>query len=285
MRRRIVLTAAVIAAGGFVLARSARRAAPDAAGPAEIAPGVFCLGPRGRTQTNVYLVRAGVAWFLVDAGWAADAERIRAALRELAGATARPAMILLTHVHPDHAGAAPDLARDWGCPVLVHPAELGVAAGDFAEMQRVAGPLDRWLILPVMQALGERRRRTVIERSSMAGLVRALEPGGMLPGMDGWAWIATPGHTPGHVAFVRPSDGVALTGDALLTLAVNTLGGVLAGRQGLSGPPWYTTWDAAAARESIAALAAMRPSVVGPGHGSPRSGGGLAAAIERFAAG
>jgi len=39
----------------------------------EIAPDVYCLGPRGRTQTDVYFVRSGSSWALIDTGWAKDA--------------------------------------------------------------------------------------------------------------------------------------------------------------------------------------------------------------------
>ena len=35
----------------------------------EIAAGVHCLGPKGRTQTHVYFVRSGESWGLIDAGW------------------------------------------------------------------------------------------------------------------------------------------------------------------------------------------------------------------------
>ena len=49
---------------------AATLAAPGFTGEstAEIAPGVHLLGPRGRTQTNAYLVCGGSSWVLVDAG-------------------------------------------------------------------------------------------------------------------------------------------------------------------------------------------------------------------------
>ncbi|MGB8019611.1 MAG: hypothetical protein WCF04_00115 [Candidatus Nanopelagicales bacterium] len=34
----------------------------------QAAPDVYCLGPRGRTQTNVYSVRSGGSLVLIDAG-------------------------------------------------------------------------------------------------------------------------------------------------------------------------------------------------------------------------
>ena len=76
----------------------------------------------------------------------------------------------------------------------------------------------------------------------------------------------TPRHTPGSVAYVRAADRVALTGDALVTLLVNSSSGFLRGRQGLSSPPWYTTWDAREAVTSVEAIAALEPAAVGGGH-------------------
>jgi glyoxylase-like metal-dependent hydrolase (beta-lactamase superfamily II) len=252
--------------------------------PVEIAPDVFLLGPWGRTQTNAYLVRAGAAWALVDAGWEGDAARIEAAARTLLGPGAAPAAILLTHDHPDHAGAARALAGAWRCPVYLHPAEVPIADGDFAAMERFAGPLDRWLVLPTMRALGERRRAEILAQGSLAGLFHELEPGGAVAGLDGWEWLATPGHTPGSVSYVRRADRVVLTGDALVTLRVNAPAGFLLGRQGLSGPPWYTTWSPRLAHAAIAAIATLEPAVVGGGHGRPLAGSGTAAAVRAFEA-
>jgi glyoxylase-like metal-dependent hydrolase (beta-lactamase superfamily II) len=251
--------------------------------PNEIAPDVYCLGPWGRTQTNVYLVHAGSSWALVDAGWEQDAARIEAVTQSLLGPGVTPSAILLTHDHPDHAGSARMLAETWRCPILVHGAEVPIAMGDFGAMERFAGPLDRWVILPAMRAIGDRRREAVLERGSLAGMIRELEPDGSIPGLDGWTWIPTPGHTPGSVAYVRAADRVALTGDALVTLLVNSPAGFLRGRQGLSSPPWYTTWDAREAAASIGAIAALEPTVVGGGHGRPMSGAGTPGAVRSFA--
>jgi hypothetical protein len=68
-----------------------------------------------------------------------------------------------------------------------------------------------------------------------------------------------------------------------VTLLVNSPSGFLVGRQGLSGPPWYTTWDARQAAESIAAIAALEPTVVGGGHGRPMAGAGMPAAVHAYA--
>jgi glyoxylase-like metal-dependent hydrolase (beta-lactamase superfamily II) len=257
---------------------------PDHDRPRWIAPDVCGLGPWGRTQTNVFLVRSDDGWALVDAGWERDADRIVAAVRSVAGPSARPVVIVLTHCHPDHSGAALTLARTWGCPVAMHPDELPIATGDLDAMTAWAGPLDRWVVLPAMRALSQRRRDAVLARASLASVAETLDPRDPVPGLSGWRCVPTPGHTPGHLAFYRPADRVLLSGDALLTLQVNTWAGLLTQRQAPSGPPWYTTWDTAAAASSLRTLAGLRPTCLGSGHGWPRTDPRTAADVATFAA-
>jgi glyoxylase-like metal-dependent hydrolase (beta-lactamase superfamily II) len=189
----------------------------------EIAADVFCLGPRGRTQTNIYFVRSGSAWVLIDAGWARDAERVERAAGSLFGAGSRAVAILLTHDHPDDEGSALRLAHTWQCAVYLHPKELPVAVHDFDAMVATAMPLDRWIVLPLMRAMGRRRREAVFARASLGAVARLFDPDAGVPGLPGWRCIATPGHTPGHVSFFRPHDRVLITGDAVVTLRMDSL--------------------------------------------------------------
>ena len=112
----------------------------------------------------------------------------------------------------------------------------------------------------------------MLSRESLKGLVRAFDPAAGPPGLTGWEALPTPGHTPGHVAFIRTEDRVAITGDALVTLDLNSLRGILRGEPRVSGPPWYTSWDWPAARASAAAVAELAPSVIAGGHGVPLAG-------------
>lgn len=249
----------------------------------EIAPDVYCLGPQGRTQTDVYFVRSGSSWALIDTGWAKDGPSIKRAAETVFGADTPPASILLTHFHPDHAGSALQLARIWDRPVYVHPDELPLANGDFAAITKYAGPLDHWVVLPLMRAMGRRRREAMLARSSLSDVSRPFEPGAGVPGLPGWECIPTPGHTPGHVSFFRASDGVLVTGDAVVTLRLNSLAGLLLGRQGLSGPPRYTSWSWRAAKESVAKLARLEPNVLAGGHGTHLTGPGTAGVVRAFA--
>jgi glyoxylase-like metal-dependent hydrolase (beta-lactamase superfamily II) len=104
-----------------------------------------------------------------------------------------------------------------------------------------------------------------------------------VPGAAGWEWLATPGHSPGHISLFRPSDRVLIAGDAFATMNMDSWSGLITGRKTLSraGAPFNTDWDAT--RLSVKELAKLRPNVVGCGHGIPRCDAELPARLERFA--
>ena len=251
--------------------------------PQQCAPGVHRLAlGRGWRAVNAYLVGGASGWALIDAGWKGDGTAIASAAADLFGEDVPPASILLTHVHPDHSGAARELARRWDCRVCVHPRELEIALGDADAVRHGSGPLDRWLILPALRCGGRRRLQRSLARESLAGVVEPLDPGAEPPGLPGWRVLQTPGHTPGHVAFLRREDGVAVTGDALATVELNALPGMVLGTRRVSAAPWITTWDWTAARASAAALAALQPSVLAGGHGDPMAGAELEDGLRKY---
>lgn len=254
----------------------------DSLAVGEIAEDVWAIGPWGYTHTVVYLVNSGPGWTLVDAGWPGDGPRITAAVASIIGGET-PKGILLTHEHPDHEGDSRILAERWGCPVWVSPAELPIALRDFKAMQATAMPLDRWVILPVMRLMGSKRRAKTFSAGTLEPVVRTFDPANGIPGLPDWVAVPTPGHTAGHLSLFRPHRRVLLSGDAMVTSRIDTVRHLLMRRQGLSRPPWYTTWDADAARRSIALLADLAPDVVGSGHGQPMTGPGTLDAVMAFA--
>ena len=108
-------------------------------------------------------------------------------------------------------------------------------------------------------------------------------PDGELPGLPGWEWIATPGHSPGHVSFFRSSDRVLLAGDAFATMNMDSWLGLASGKKELSrgGAAFNMDWEAT--QKSIEKLADLRPNVVGCGHGIPMRDGALPDRLKRFA--
>ena len=171
--------------------------------PAEIAPGVHWYSA-GAVAGNIYFVQSASSWVLIDTATAGQGRRIREAAAALFGAGARPAAILLTHVHPDHSGSALELARAWDCPVYLHPDELELAiARNLATVARYADPLDRGIILPVLRLFPRRWIEAMMERESLEEVVRTFAPEAAPPGLPEWTSITTPGHSPGHTAFLR----------------------------------------------------------------------------------
>ena len=255
----------------------------------EIAPGVHCkeVG-KGISRSNVYFVRSGPSWVLIDAASANCSRLIQKTAESLFGASTRPVLILLTHDHPDHAGSALDLARMWGCPVYVHADELPLAAiGDLSTVEKYANPLDRWIILPLLRLMPRRRVESMLSKASLKEVVQAFDSGATIPGLPDWECIHTPGHTPGHVALFRTSDRVLITGDAILTVNLNSflgflLWGLRLNKQRVSGPPWYSTWNWQAAKESVAALMGLEPRVLASGHGVPMAGEETAQELHAF---
>src|SRR5271166_6063466 len=247
----------------------------------QIAEGVYRLETgRGLTGANVYFVQSGPAWVLIDTAWPHRGPVISAAAESLFGAGTCPAAILLTHIHPDHAGSALELARLWDLPVHVHPSELPLASGRY--LPEYGNPLDRRLIVPLLRLMPRRAVEASLSSNSLEGTARPFDPVAGVPGLPDWQAVPTPGHTPGHVAFFRGEERVLITGDAVLTVNVNSARDFLTGRHLVSGPPYISTWDWPAAKKSVAALARLKPEVLACGHGRPMTGPQAAASLASF---
>jgi glyoxylase-like metal-dependent hydrolase (beta-lactamase superfamily II) len=237
----------------------------------ELAPGVLRLAV---LFANVYLVGdPGGAWVLVDTGLPWFANRIRRRAEERFGRP--PAAIVLTHGHFDHSGNVEELAALWSAPVYAHRLELPFLTGrsDYPPFDPTVGGVTGLLARSFPNQGIDLKRR-----------VHPLPADGLVPGLPGWRWIHTPGHTAGHVALFRDGDRTLLAGDAVVTVNLDSALSLLIQRRSLSRPPSHATSDWWAARSSVRALAELRPQALAAGHGRPMRGGRLAAALARFAA-
>jgi hypothetical protein len=113
--------------------------------------------------------------------------------------------------------------------------------------------------------------------------VHALPADGSVPAMRGWRWIPTPGHSPGHVSFVRDIDRTLIAGDAFATIKPESLAATLTQRPELHGPPMYFTPDWGAARDSVRHLADYAPTAAVTGHGPPLRGATLQTGLRQLA--
>jgi len=230
-------------------------------------------------MVNLYFVGSPRAadreWVLIDAGMSGSAESIARAAEMRFGAGSRPAAIVLTHGHFDHVGALQTLADRWDAPIYAHPMELPYLTG-----RSSYPPPDPSVGGGLVAALSWSFPRGPID---LGDRVKALPADTTVPGLPGWRWVFTPGHTPGHVAFFRDLDRTLIAGDAIVTTKQESAQAVMAQRRELHGPPKYFTSDWTAAAKSVAALAELDPEVIATGHGEPLRGASIRADLHALA--
>jgi len=262
----------------------------DAKAYHEIASNVYCLEVgKSFSRSNVFFIRSGTSWVLIDAASANCGRLIQKTAESLFGVKARPASILLTHNHPDHAGSVLELLQYWDCLVYVHPDELPYSAiTDLFTVKKYDNPLDRWIILPLFHLMPRQKVESMLSKSSLKGVVQGFDPEVSVPGLPDWKCIPTPSHTPGHVAFFRPSDRLLVSGDAVVTVDLNSLWGILLwclriNKQKVSKPPGYSTWNKRSSQESVAVLASLKPRMLASGHGVPMTGNSVSSDLTILA--
>jgi hydroxyacylglutathione hydrolase len=219
----------------------------------QIAPDVHHIALLPRDAINAYLVGK----VLVDTGVSASAGRLEPVVRDH-GVEA----IALTHAHLDHAGSARRLSDEFGLPVWA-----GAGDRDAAESGKAVkkAPFDKPGV-SLVAGIGDFKG---------VPIARALVEGDDLGA--GFTVLDAPGHSPGHVAFWRESDGVLIAGDVFFNMHLFTT------VPGLRQPPGPFTVDPERNRASERKLAALAPTVVGFGHG-PVIAGDAAEQLQRFVA-
>lgn len=191
---------------------------------------------------NCYLVREQDGLILIDAGLPGSAPAILAAARGLGQSITR---IVLTHAHADHLGSLDALHA------LLPAAEVLISARDArflnGDMSLDADePQDK--LRGAYQTAAARPTATLRDGDRVGSL----------------QVIATPGHTPGHIALYDPRDGSLIAGDALQTRAGVAVSGTL---RPLFPFPALATWHRPAALASARRLRALGPARLAVGHG------------------
>jgi glyoxylase-like metal-dependent hydrolase (beta-lactamase superfamily II) len=191
---------------------------------------------------NCFLVEEDDGLTLVDTMIPRSAKPILAEAERLGKPIVR---IALTHAHGDHIGSLDELAEQLpGAEVSISARDARLMAGDKT--------------LDPGEEVGK-LRGSYPGADTRPG--RTFSPGERVGSLE---VVASPGHTPGHVAFLDTRDRTLYCGDAY-----STLGGVAttAKTNPLFPLVAMACWHRPTALESCRALRALDPSSLAPGHG------------------
>ncbi|MGG3927802.1 MBL fold metallo-hydrolase [Metabacillus fastidiosus] len=211
---------------------------------------------------------------LVDAGMPGSAKKIIAEAENRFGTGSRPKAIILTHGHFDHVGAIIELIEYWNVPVFAHELEFPYLTGEKSYPEPDA-TVEGGLVAKMSPMFPN-------EPVQLGKYVKKLPEDGTVPEMEGWRFIHTPGHSPGHISLFREEDRTLIAGDAFVTVRQDSLYKVLTQQQEINGPPRYLTTDWLSAWESVKKLQQLNPSVAVTGHGTPMFGQELADGLSKL---
>jgi glyoxylase-like metal-dependent hydrolase (beta-lactamase superfamily II) len=191
---------------------------------------------------NCYLLREDDGFTLIDTNMSGQAQAIIQVASKLGLPITR---IVLTHAHVDHVGsldALHEMLPD--VPVAISERDVRFLSGD-----KSLDPSEPQVPLRGGYPICKTKPTILFKEGDRIGSLEV---------------IATPGHTPGHVAFLDTRDRSLIAGDAY-----QTQGGVaVSGTIELLFPlPALATWHKGLALESARKLVALQPTVLTVGHG------------------
>ncbi|MDQ6771561.1 MAG: MBL fold metallo-hydrolase [Candidatus Dormibacteraeota bacterium] len=242
----------------------------------EVGPGVFELRlpiPWEDGFVNCFLLPRGAQVDMIDCGMRSEEsyELIRAAVREVGGPAALLRRLVVTHIHPDHYGAAGELTGRDGAELFLHRLEVPMVHPRYLEIEQLVEEVGLYLELH-----GVPEAEATILKNSSRGIRAFVEPALPVLQLDGAETLEmgtrrlhivwTPGHSPGHVCLVDVEAGVLFAGDQLLPDDSPNIG-----LHPQSTPDPLDDYT-----EGLRGLADREPRLVLPAHGRP-----FAAARER----
>jgi glyoxylase-like metal-dependent hydrolase (beta-lactamase superfamily II) len=202
-------------------------------------------------QTNCYLLRGEGGIVLIDPGPAGGAETV---ITRVQAARVDPGdirLILISHGHFDHYGAAAEIRAWCGAPVASHPSEPEFSRerrNALPPAQTLRGSVVRWFYL----LLSPLARFAPLEADLLLDDAADLSAYGVHA-----RTVLLPGHSPGSLG-VLTAEGDAFVGDLFVNYSVPS-------------QPIYL-WNREAWQRSYVRVQALEPRMVYVGHGEPFPG-------------
>jgi glyoxylase-like metal-dependent hydrolase (beta-lactamase superfamily II) len=193
---------------------------------------------------SCYLVEEDTDLTLIDTAMPFGVKGILQAAERLGKPITR---IILTHAHEDHVGGLDGLKQNLPlAKVYISRRDSKLMRGSH-ELE--PGEPDTKIKGGVPKSL-KTKADILLEDGDTVGSLKA---------------IATPGHTPGHMAFMDSRSGALIAGDALVTR-----GGIaVSGTFKFWFPfPAFGTWNKEVALESAQKLRLLSPTLLAVGHGA-----------------
>src|SRR5947207_5037836 len=191
---------------------------------------------------NCYLLREDDGFTLIDTTISGQVQTIIQEANKLGLPIAR---IVLTHAHIDHVGSLDALHE------ALPDAQVAISERDarFLSGDKSLDPTEPQVPLRGGYPICTTKPVLLLHEGDRIGSLEV---------------IATPGHTPGHIAFLDTRDRAVIAGDAF-----QTQGGVaVSGTFELLFPlPALATWHKGLSLESARKLLALQPSMLAVGHG------------------
>jgi glyoxylase-like metal-dependent hydrolase (beta-lactamase superfamily II) len=190
----------------------------------EVAAGVFELRlpiPFEDGLVNVFLFADGHDADLLDCGMNAEDSRqmIAAALKHIGARRLR--RLLVTHIHPDHYGAAGVLAGPGRADLYMHRLEVPLVHPRYVELEHLVEQVRTYLLVN-----GVPDDEAEVLSNSQRALSQVVKPADPTVQLDGAERVPmgthtlrvewTPGHSPGHVCLFDAEHGLLFAGDHIL---------------------------------------------------------------------
>jgi glyoxylase-like metal-dependent hydrolase (beta-lactamase superfamily II) len=236
---------------------------------AEVAEGLFELRlpiPFEDSRVNVFLLAADGEVDMVDCGMSSpdSVAAVRDAISTVGGPGATLRRLVITHIHPDHYGAAGVLAADPHVELYMHRLEVPMVHPRYLELEQLVAEVGRHL-----EVNGAPEADAEVLRNASRSFREFVKPALPAVQLDGAETVElggrrfriewTPGHSPGHICLFEAASGTLLAGDQLLPDISPNIG----------LHPQSTPDPLDDFLESLSRLAALSPTTILPAHGRP----------------